>query len=381
MENAQDLASALTLRGGIQNVHVSIGTCHNIKKDMKNQQIPKILSLNDFEFLDTGISVRRYSNIGRGKLIKVEERHQTAFYDFWIVTKDGMTKFNRDTIDIGLCSPPKAKPIEIKSCGVAEEEAPKEAPMDPKVGTNSKSPVFHCENEFCRRKFIREKDLIYHQISGVCSIPIKTQSTGDTILSFHHNRYAMKETGPRGKTNRYLATYLQTLDEKSIPEGMGYLEPNLEESNERGFACEKSRSVVRHSNEILDALRVIYDRGTETGHTTSAQVAHSMLLKATLDDGTTRKFARKTIPEVSQIKSLFGRWKAKAEALGNRKIQSGEKQDEPTQSNIEEATADYELMHHHNSTAAAIKQIIAGQNEPQNRTIHPFMVCIIFYLI
>ena len=177
-----------------------------------------------------------------------------------------------------------------------------------------------------------------------------------------------------GGKSRYIATHLQELQETSMPEGFGYIEPPIEESHEFGFACESKKTFVRHDKAILEALEVIYKRGEETGHTTSAIQAHKLLCNATLEDGITRKFERKKIPEPSQIKSVFGRMHAKQEA---KKSKKGGEDDEPSEANIEESANDIELKNAHIATAIAVKKVVASQDDQKDRVSqHPFIVCI-----
>ena len=194
---------------------------------------------------------------------------------------------------------------------------------------------------------------------------------GDQVLSFHFNRYGLSDEKDIGGQSRYIATHLQDLENTCMPDTFGYIEPEVEESHELGFSCEKKRTVVRHDKDILEELRVIYDRGEVTGHTTSAVQAHKLLCNATLPEGNGRKFDRKIVPEPSQIKSIFGRWKAQKDRGAKKKKVDEE---EVSEAVIEEAADDYEIMHSHVSKAIAVKKMIASQDENTDRMSHPIIV-------
>jgi hypothetical protein len=66
------VANVLVLRGPVTTIPSTAGATSSPKK-YGQQQIKNITNLNHFEFLPTGITVRRHSNIGQGKFIKCNE--------------------------------------------------------------------------------------------------------------------------------------------------------------------------------------------------------------------------------------------------------------------------------------------------------------------
>ena len=177
VEVPMDFAKSLVMRnGGLQNVLVMIGNVENYSNDLKWNQIQKISTINDVEFVDDGILARRYSNIGSGKLIKLEERYQTATYKFSILTgKESMVKYDQNT-EASFCVPQKSKKIISKSNGLAEPEQTQIEEKESKDGPKSESKLWACPVELCRMKYLRESDLIQHTATNKHSIAVKNES-------------------------------------------------------------------------------------------------------------------------------------------------------------------------------------------------------------
>ena len=156
---------------------VMIGSVTNISKGLQWNQIDKISTLNDVEFCDQGIIVRRYSNVGCGKLIKLEERRQSATYDFSILTgKDSIVKYDCN-IDPSLCIPSNAKKIPSKQKGFRTDKKKPEG-VSSGHGILKESNLWECKVDLCQRKYLRKNDLMQHMANGEHSIPIKTESSG-----------------------------------------------------------------------------------------------------------------------------------------------------------------------------------------------------------
>ena len=132
-------------------------------------------------------------------------------------------------------------------------------------------------------------------------------------MQLHFNRYsiATEKSGFHGRNSRYLAKHLEPLAQTEIPSGFGYLEPEVLESAEYGFASDQKRSNVRHDPDINAFFEEIYWRGERSGKSTSAEKAYEEMRNAKLSDGRTQRFHHTKWIEISQIKSVFSRLKIK----------------------------------------------------------------------
>ena len=377
VETANDMAQALMERGGLRNCLVTIGHIEKDEQTVIEKQLPKISTLFDFEFHTSGMVVRRHSRIGPGKNLELKKVFPSDTFKFKIVAAFGEEIQFDDNIDISYCKPPREKLISQMKNGLQPKS---EEPSSSSSAPATVSKLFSCDTEFCSKKYIRELDLIHHQIESQCTIPAKTQETGEYFGELHFNRHGLnaEQSGLSGRNHRYLATYLQTLIEREVPEEVGYLEPTVEELTEMGFALEKKGGNPRHDQGVTAFLTDIYNTGKLTGKPMSATQAVIEIRTALLDDGKTLRFSNPETQwlEFSQVKSYFGRLHAKEKA----KEKKGKKLDEPSDANVEEAAADYEQICTVQTEEEAIEKIIETEDQTENRSIHPFMVIPIFIL-
>ena len=186
VEDPMDFAKSLVMRnGGLKNVVIMIGHVENYANGLKWNQIPKISTINDMEFVDDGIVVRKFSNVGSGKLIKLEERHQTAKYEFSILTgKETMVKYDENT-EASFCIPQKSQKIISHANGVGEPEKLDTEEKDSMDATTSVSKLWTCKVDLCRKKYLRQSDLIQHMATNKHSIALKNESTGNLIWFYN----------------------------------------------------------------------------------------------------------------------------------------------------------------------------------------------------
>ena len=394
----EEFAQGLMLQGGIRNTLVMFGEINKIEPppQRSKNQVKDVTKLLDFDFLPDGFHVRKNSTIGPGKKIVLEEVEPDATYDFSIVLPEKtFVKFDKN-INADLCVPQNRELINQKPNGLNPE--PKIDHHEPEGNSIEAKRLWYCENALCTRRFIRKSDLEFHLANGQCSIPLKTQTTGTYLIKFLHalgylpsyfylisgdqflelqfNRFsiASEKSGFHGRNSRYLATHLERLNESEIPSGFGYIEPDVLESREYGFANEQKRSNVRHDPDINAFLEEIFWRGERSGKSTSAEKAYEEMRKAKLDDGVTQRFHHTKWIEVPQIKSVFSRLKIKQER--------GEI--EPPQCDIEEAIADLDQKEDDSNNQTLIAELIAKQAKDDmggNRNEHPFLVSFFFLQI
>ena len=320
-----------------------------------------------------GMIVRRQSRIGPGKKLELKKAFPSDVYKFKIVGAFGEIIPFDDKIDASYCKPPRDKLISQSKNGLQPKS---EDPRSSSSTTASVSKLFSCDTEFCSKKYIRKSDLISHQIDSQCTLPVKTQETGQYFGELHFNRYGLnsEQSGLSGRNYRYLATHLQKLTEKDVPEEIGYLEPTVEESTEIGFAFEKKAGNPRHDQDVTAFLTEIYNIGKMSGKPMSATQAVIEIRTATLEDGKTLRFNNPETQwlEFSQVKSYFGRLHAKER--NKSKVKKGKNDEEPTEAHIQEAGLDYEQICAIHTEEEAIEKIINTEDQTENRSTHPFMV-------
>lgn len=283
INSSSDMKRALDSYGGVKSCRVAAVNVDVSKQVMTDHKWKGIQSLNNFEFLSTGIRVWKAFGVGKAKLFKNK------------VLKD-MASHQPST---GLCIlEPFSDPKEDK--GVFKRIR-KENRLTKKAAENfddtlpndvSTTRGFNCPDVNCIKVFVSNSALDRHLDSGKHMYRAHHESSVDPIKRKWVHTCTSVGTGENGAKD---------LENSTVKER----NRAANACAEMGLALKKSKSRGRYSEHLKEYLKKLFLEGEETGRKANPSDVSSAIKSLKTEDGKSKLFERSEWLTAQQVKSYF----------------------------------------------------------------------------
>lgn len=285
INSASDMKRALDSYGSVKSCRVAAVDVDVSKQVMTDHKWKGIQSLNNFEFLSTGIRVWKAFRVGKGKLLKNK------------VLKD-MASPQPST---GLCvietfSDPKEDKGVFKR--IRKETRLTQEAAEKSDGTPSNdistARCFNCPDVNCIKVFVFSSALDRHLDSGKHMYRAHHESSVDSIKRKWIQACTSVGTGANGARD---------LENNTLHECSGVAKA----SAEVGWALKKSKTRGRYSEHLKAYLKKLFLEGEETGRKANPSDVSSGIKSLKTDDGKSKLFECSDWLTAQQVKSYFSR--------------------------------------------------------------------------
>lgn len=283
INSASDMKRALDSYGGVKGCRVAVADVDVAKQEMSDHTWKGIQSLNNFEFLSTGVRVWKAFGIGKGKLLKNKVLREMA-------NPQGNTgiaiaeEFSDPAKDKGVFTRISKK----KQCTQQETGESANAPTE----DVSAARGFSCPDINCIKVFVSSSALDRHLDSGKHMYRPHLESSHDSI----------KRKWVKACTSVGSAPQNTTAIRNNTPRECGDAS-----KAEMGWALKKSKSRSHYSDHVKEYLKKVFLKGEETGRKADPSDVSSRMKTLRTDDGKKRLFERSDWLTVQQVKSYFSR--------------------------------------------------------------------------
>ena len=284
IKTALDMKRALDSYGGVKGCRVAVVDVDVSKQAITDHKWKGIQSLNNFEFLSTGVRVWKAFAIGKGKLIRNKILKDMASPQR--NTGLGIVEtFSDPAVDKGMFAKiPKEKPSTRQVTGDSADTIPSES-----VG---EARGFSCPDINCVKVFRSSDALDRHLDSGKHLYRAHHESAYDSIKRKWVTACTSVGSVP------VVTTESNTLEECS----------QVAKSDvEMGWALKKSKSRGRYSDKLKQYLKKLFLEGEETGRKADPSDVSSRMKSLKTNDGKKRLFDRSDWLTAQQVRSYFSR--------------------------------------------------------------------------
>ncbi|CAC5391848.1 unnamed protein product [Mytilus coruscus] len=239
-----DMKQALESYGGLRGTFTSVVSVDKHMEPKVSIKIPGINQLNNFQFTEAGIVVRKAYKIGHGKMFensKLSLRQCTDIDSLKILHPFG----NSDSVKIGKVTLKTSQErVDIPDTYSTETEEQQDEQQDEPDGEDIEAMNcigFACPEPGCQREFFSANGLERHILKGSHQY-VKPAGT-DVVKQMWVD-----------KCNNIGSEYKSVIDQSVIS-------GSEDDSVVEGWALKKTRKIVRFSPKIKIFLKNIYDEG------------------------------------------------------------------------------------------------------------------------
>ena len=280
INTASDMKKALDSYGGVKGCRASVVSIDRTKQQIAKHKWTGITLFNNFEFLKSGIKVRKAYKIGKGKLIKKADIKQMA------CTQGATGLISQEAFTIPENDKGLLKKTTVKQC---QEKRDKDD-----VQTQHTSKGFNCPDVSCVKVFVSNGALERHLDVGKHLYRLQTESAYDVVKQ----KWASKCTtvGIHTETNKHSTGELkeETGEADQSPVAV-----------KMGWALKKSTGKVRFSKPIKDLLLRTFIDGEKSGIKADPKEVAARI--RCTRNGKKKVFDRSEWLSVQQVKSYFSR--------------------------------------------------------------------------
>ena len=303
-------------------------------------QIHDIKLYHDFEFVEDGIRIRKYSGIGPGKFVPIKRKRITSEYDCSLVMPNNKRIKVDANMDVKYCQPRKRK-IKTGLSVVNYEDDQREEISSEAAGSSGQTAAdasngdvvkkgerYRCTDLLCKKKFSRFGDYINHLGSNKCEIPKKHQTTKEYVKNKYFDKHSMGTYDVNETKSGLLEVNLVPIEETSMPKTIVPQPPPVVLECNPGFG-QKSKSSKSHFNEKqLSYLHEVFDKGEATSKYSAIFEKTAQDMEEALDKDGEFIFTKNECLKSGQIKALFSRFakEAKKRGLDVRKTKKAKNQ-------------------------------------------------------
>lgn len=286
IKTASDMKRALDSYGGVKSCRIAVVDVDVSKQSITDHKWKGIQSLNNFEFLSTGIRVWKAFGIGKGKLIKNQ------------VLKN-MASPQQNT-GLGIVEPFSDPAVDKGMFAKISKEKP--STQQPATGDSadncrpsesiSEARGFSCPDINCIKVFRSSGALDRHLDSGKHLYRAHHESAYDSIKRKWVTACTSVGSVPVATT------------ENNTLEGCSQV---AKSGVEPGWALKKSKPRGRYSDKLKKYLKKLFLEGEETGRKADPSDVSSRIKSLKTNDGKKRLFDRSDWLTAQQVRSYFSR--------------------------------------------------------------------------
>jgi hypothetical protein len=319
----------LASKGGVANVKVFLGGIKRPKAVMKSKkkQISDITKWNDFLFTPKGVTVKRQSGIGSGIHVPLVAMAIKCEYQCTILTETVDAPTGGHDVPQGLQYDirrirqlHKSSMQDVPQVGNVDVDDPTETVEMLDIGgtVSAKKGLFQCSVPQCSARYLSQRGLDKHEITGMCHFRKHQQTTQGEAQSIFFSKWQIpKGLEPAARANaRYFKTHLTTLEDVELPDDLPMKEPDVVQDAEylttkKGYALPIRKAPFVYKDKHRIYMKRYFDEGNlSQGSNVKPDVAAQRLKDEKHADGSL-VFDFTEHLEPHQCQYLFAYFKAK----------------------------------------------------------------------
>lgn len=264
INSASDMKRALDSYGGVKGCKVAVVEVDVAKQEMSDHNWKGIQSLNNFQFVRTGIRVWKAFEIGKGKLLKNKLLKEMA-------TPQGNTGIK---VVEEFSDPMKEKGAFMR---IPKKKQKKEDPVSSDVPNSGETRGFSCPDINCIKVYVSNGALECHLDSGKHVYRPQLESSYDCI----------KKKWVKACTTVGCAPVANSAPENNTNQKCCQASKSC---TQMGWALKKSKSRSHYSIKVKTYLMKVFLIGEETGRKADPSDVSSRMKIMKTDDGKKRLF-------------------------------------------------------------------------------------------